>query len=80
VNPAHLMAVSHADNILHSWIAGRTIQGERASQSKLTDAAVREMRVRYFQGWSYAALAQTYGVRMNTVWSVTHYHTWKHVE
>lgn len=80
VNPAHLFATTHADNILHSWIGGRTIRGDRTHTAKMTDASVREMRVRYFQGWTYAALAREYGVRLNTVWSITHYRTWKHVE
>jgi DNA-binding XRE family transcriptional regulator len=70
VNPAHLRLGTHQDNMDDMKAKHRypKRQGESASNSRLTWAAVAEIRRRYNQGdITQAALAQEYGVHYSTI-------------
>lgn len=56
------------------------IEGENGSNAKLTEPAVRDMRLRYAAGGiTLAALAEQHGVAMTTVHHIIKRRTWKNV-
>lgn len=56
------------------------IHGEAHYSAKLTEQAVREIRLRYAAGdVSYRTLASEYGVRIRAIMLLVHHVTWKHV-
>lgn len=78
VNPDHLEIGTHALNV-HDCIAkGRFNRpfGARHVHSKLTDAAVRDIRTRRHPAKHYAS---KYGVSRDTVYGVLAGASWKHV-
>jgi hypothetical protein len=94
VNPAHLYLGDHATNMADAARKGQTprgdrhgtrlhpervCRGERAPWSRLTAKAVAEMRQRRRDGWTWAALAATYGVGVGTVRSACNGRSWKTV-
>lgn len=80
VNPRHLFAASHAENMRDRDRKGRIPRGERRGGAKLTDNDVREMRRLAANGWSQPKLARKFGICS----SLTHYilkrTRWAHVE
>jgi len=59
----------------------RYIRGEVCKHAKLTEAQVREIRLRYAEGTiSQAELARTYGVGQMTISWIVRGVTWKHVQ
>lgn len=55
--------------------------GERHTQSKLTEASVRAIRVRYAAGGVFLReLAEEYGVELTTVHAIVHRRSWKHLD
>jgi hypothetical protein len=88
VRPDHLYLGTHADNARDRDSQGRGRQcppelhakGERVGLSKLTEAAVRDIRARYAKGGiSQQALADEYGVVQTIVSRVIRRETWRHV-
>lgn len=77
VNPAHLYAGSHQDNMDDMVNAGRQVKGERQHSAKLNRADVVEIRN---SGLSQASLARKYGVTHRAIMKVRKRITWKHVE
>ena len=55
-------------------------RGEKNPNSKLTADAVRRMRTRRLEGWTYRAIAEAEGVHGATAMSVVKRHTWAHVD
>lgn len=73
VNPGHLFLGTRADNNADMAAKRRTRNGERRPQHKLTDAQVRQIRVRYEAGGvSQRALADEYGVSQAAISLVVH--------
>lgn len=76
VNPAHLFAGTIADNQRDMKEKGRASRGERSSSAKLTEDAVRAIRVDPRPGW---VIAKTYGVSQTTISEVRSRKVWAHV-
>ncbi|UJE15705.1 HNH endonuclease [Gordonia phage Ligma] len=67
VNPAHLLVGDHADNSNDMHDRNPNTTGEGRADSKLTYAAVDDMRRRYRAGGStFQGLADEYGVALTT--------------
>jgi hypothetical protein len=95
VRVAHLAIGTQADNIADKVAAGRQARGDRngarlrperlrrgeaATQSKLTEAQVVEIRSRYVpRKVGYERLAREYGVSMATVHEIVERRIWRHV-
>jgi hypothetical protein len=94
INPRHLRAGTHAENMADMVAKDRAATGNRhGSQTmperlsrgedhygaKLTEDQVHEIRRRRALGESQRALARMYGVSGSTIWLVTHGRTWAHV-
>jgi hypothetical protein len=79
VNPAHLRPGTMAENSADMVKRWRTCYGERRPQSKLTDAAVVEIRRRRRAGEQRAALAREFGVSGATITRAASGAGWKHV-
>lgn len=81
VNPAHLFLGTTRDNARDAAKKGRLSRGEQNNKSKLSEAAVRNIRASvtpdYHNG--VAALARRYGVSASAVKLIVHNRTWKHV-
>jgi hypothetical protein len=74
INPDHLIAGSHADNM-----ADRDSRG-RHGQAKLTHEQVRAIRELDSTGnYTRAALARMFGVNSRTISSLCNFKHWKHV-
>jgi Mor family transcriptional regulator len=46
----------------------------------LTDALVKEIRLRHTEGVSLPKLKETYGVSVNAIWMIIRRKSWQHVE
>ncbi len=79
VNPAHLFLGTHNDNSDDKIRKQRHAYGSKNTMSKLTEADVLEMRLRYAAGASQSELAEAFGVRANNVSMVVNGRRWKHV-
>jgi hypothetical protein len=79
-NPAHLFLGSQADNLADMRQKGREARGERIPSSKLTEAQVIDIRLRYRSGGVLQReLAAEYGVSQPTITDLLAGRTWKHV-
>lgn len=81
VNPSHLQPGTHADNMHDMHRRGRNWKGprprgERSSMSRLTEAAVREIRRQRAAGTSLKQIAQLHGVNHKTIHSIVTGKTW----
>lgn len=80
VNPDHLFLGTHLDNMNDMRRKGRNVRGERLPHSKLTTAAVLDIRARYAKGnVTQQALADHFGVSNSQINGVIHRNAWKHV-
>lgn len=79
VNPTHLYAGTYQDNSDDAYARNRMPVGEDVGNSKLTAAAVREIRQRS-KHETQAKLARIYGVAPATISEVVNHKTWKHVK
>lgn len=91
-NPAHLFSGTPADNCHDMLKKGRHVRperdesavnyccGEDSNFSKLTEAAVRDIRSRKKAGERTNDLANEYGVDRTLIWQITTRRAWKHVE
>ncbi|WP_332691684.1 HNH endonuclease signature motif containing protein [Devosia sp.] len=77
VNPAHIFAGTRADNMRDAARKGRTLTGERAPNSRLTEAQVREIRQAYQYGSGVGDLAARMGITPRYLWAVANRRAWK---
>lgn len=86
VNPDHLFLGTRSDNMKDAARKGRLsfprCKGSKNGVAKLTEAQVKEMRLKYRRGivgFGYKSLARLYGVGETTVRHIIKRDTWKHV-
>jgi transcriptional regulator with PAS, ATPase and Fis domain len=82
VNPDHLMAGTHTDNMRDCIQKGRgnRQKGEDAHKSKLREFEVLEIRESYSSGGvSIKRLADEYGVHKSTVFEIIKRKIWRHI-
>lgn len=79
VNPDHIFLGTRADNMRDAARKGRTVRGERATNSVLTDGIVIEARQRFEAGEEIASLAAGFGVKRKTLWAAIRGDTWRHL-
>lgn len=74
--PTNLEWVTYLENSHHSIRKGRwhpfLLRGERASWTKLTEAQVRDIRIRVAQGTSMYSLAREFSVANSTIAKIVH--------
>lgn len=77
--PENLEWVTHAENNIYSKDVIPRNRGE-ANHSKLTEAQVIQMRLRYRNDdVTYAQLARDYGVSANTCYDIIKRNKWRHI-
>jgi len=80
-NPDHLIEGSQADNVQDMIDRGRAAVGERAGNSLLTEAQVRDILEAVESGeFTQAALARKFGVSKQAVNHIVKGRSWKHVQ
>lgn len=78
-NPAHLSAGSIADNVHDMIRKGRQAKGSRMSHAKLTEDAVRAIRLAFANGRTRYQLAAEHGVSHTQICFIVKRIRWKHV-
>lgn len=81
VNPFHLWAGTHDDNMRDKFFKGRCVglRGEDQPSAKLSNDTVVEIRKLNQQGISQRDLARHYGVSQRAIWRIVSGDGWKHV-
>ena len=80
INPFHLFAATHRENMADMRRKGRSRVGEKNHKVKLSESEVIEIRTRYSQGnVTQIRLAQEYGIGETQVWRIIHNIKWKHL-
>lgn len=79
VNPRHLRAGSHQENIAEAASKGRMAHGERHCRARLTDIAVQNMRALRRHGIRTEEIAAYFGVSTSTAMKVISGRRWRHV-
>jgi len=74
VNPTHLFLGTHKDNG-----EDRAIKGRTKTHKRLTEAQVKQIRLRYAQGEKQHGLAREFKVAQMTISKLVRYETWKKV-
>ena len=80
VNPLHLFLGTNRDNNQDKINKDRHARGERHSNAKLTDAAVREIREALKDGVNQYVLAAKYSVNQFAISAINTGKQWKHVK
>lgn len=80
VRPDHMFFGIRADNNLDMLQKGRNARGERHSSSRLTDEAVRRIRLLRQRGLKQEDIAIAFGVTQSTVSNVVLGKRWTHVD
>lgn len=80
INPRHLKAGTHADNMHDMFSRGRrqAAVGEKASKAKLTEKDVRDIRMRIMDGQSNGLIAADYPVKAGAIGAIRNGKTWSH--
>lgn len=78
VNPAHLSLGTHQQNMADRERRGRGIKGERVGISRLTENAVRRIRIVWPTLTQYQ-LAEIYSVAPSTIYYAATGKTWRHL-
>lgn len=83
VNPKHLWAGTHAQNMADMATKGRAARefatGTNAYNAKLTDERVREIRRLYAEGVTMRALSKQFGVSQPNISYIVNRKAWAHV-
>jgi transposase len=78
-NPAHLASGTVKDNTQDRIRAGRTHEGEKHPNAKLTDEQARTIYALCLEGISPDVIAAQFGVSRATIFHISRHHTWTHV-
>lgn len=78
VNPDHLEAGTHADNMRDKSDRNRAAVGERSGLSKLTEAQVLEIR-ELAKGHTHTSISLEYGVTSANIDAIVKRKTWRHI-
>lgn len=76
INPEHLEAGSHADNMRDMVSRGRSLSGLKNPRAILTEEMVKEILA---SNENQCALGRKYGVTNDTIHAIKKRKTWKHV-
>lgn len=76
VNPEHLQAGTHVENVADKVAKRRQARGEHNGNAKLSSSEVAEMRALHKAGYSYKTLQSKFNVARATVWRVTSGKNW----
>jgi hypothetical protein len=76
VNPQHLYAGTHQDNMRDMVARGRQTRGTAHPQARFTEEQVRAVRASRL---SCVALARQYSVNLQTISNIKNGKTWKHL-
>jgi DNA-directed RNA polymerase specialized sigma24 family protein len=79
VRPDHLFLGTHGDNVRDMAAKNRVSHGERHCHAKLTEAKVREIRLRADRGEGFASIAESVGCSPTNVYHVAARRTWRRV-
>lgn len=79
VNPRHLRAGTHADNVRDKVIAGRQAKGSGNGRAKLTEEVVRDVVRRLASGERKSVLAREFGVSERALRFIETGKAWAHV-
>lgn len=79
VNPDHLFAGTHQDNMADKIAKDRQAKGESIVASVLTEPQVHEIRRRFASGESGPTIADDFGVTKQCVYSIAKRKTWRHI-
>lgn len=83
VNPAHLYAGTHQQNMDDMRLRGRTAdrRGENGPSAKLTEIDVQTIRARaaVTPRPTYAQLGSEFGVTDRTIWGIVKRTSWRHI-
>ena len=80
-NPSNLEWVTHKQNKEHAVANGLTAKGEKQGIAKLTEKAVREIRLLYRPGVvGYAFISKHYDVTSQTIHFIIKRKNWRHVK
>lgn len=77
IEPTHLYAGDHADNMRDRDERGRTTKGEAKPQSRLTVETVAKARDLRASGLTYRELGERFAVSAPTVWKALNGQTWQ---
>lgn len=81
VNPLHLAIGTQTENNADKVAKGRHCKGEQCHFTKLTEAAVKDIRARYAAGQaSQIQLAKEYGVGNTNISHIIRRLSWRHVK
>lgn len=79
-NPIHLFVGTHKDNMADAAKKGRTTQGTKSPNSKLTDDCVREIRRLWRGGMKTKDISDRFPASRSVVSSVCNGKSWKHIK
>jgi hypothetical protein len=79
VNPEHLYAGTHEDNMRDMVAHGTSTRGSKHPLSKLTDDAVLEIRRMYARKMRIIDIAAQFQLRKSTIHAIVHRKTWTHL-
>jgi hypothetical protein len=83
VNPTHLFAGTHTDNVRDMHSKGRAAvpcaEGSKNGHTTMDEDTVRSIRARYRLGESQSAIARDLGISHTTVSLMVLRRTWKHI-
>lgn len=83
VRPSHLYAATHRTNMIDAMRDGLIKNMQKGGQlwnAKLTEEAVREIRIAHSRGEAYRALSRRFGVGRMQIKRIVLKERWAHVE
>jgi hypothetical protein len=78
INPEHLIAGTHAQNVRDRVERKRSAIGERNGRSKLTEQQVKE--IKYIKSLNNTILAYIYGVDRRVIRDIKTGRKWRHIQ
>jgi len=79
VNPDHLYAGTHQDNMDDATSRGRRVCGEKHHSSKLTADDVSAIRAQFENGVSTVQVAKQYGICQATAYEIKSMKIWRNI-